>query len=163
MLDSAHEMWGTFLHHWLVTAASSWPCGCTCRTQLESKFEILCSSGCLNLEFVGSVPLSFEVFVVFLLLFFLILEWVSLDCYLYSWIMLHVFCVSYRYLITPHHSTFFSKYTLILTGFDLWDGKIIYSTCSLGFLIPTEAFNKLCYCIELVKSSFFFLSSPGQI
>lgn len=56
----------------------------------------------------------------------------------------------------------FSKYSLILTGFDVRDGKFIYSTCSLGCLIPIEAFHDLCYCVKLVKN-IFFLSSPGQI
>jgi len=41
---------------------NSWPCGCTCRIQLESEFEIFCSLGCLNLEFDSSVPLLFEFF-----------------------------------------------------------------------------------------------------
>lgn len=162
MLDSAREMWGTFLHHWLVTAAVADPVDAHAGSSLNPslKFSVVWGAWIWSLSVQSHCRLRF---LWCFCCFFFILEWVSLDCYLYSWIMLHVFCVSDRYLITPHHSTFFSKYTLILTGFDLWDGKIIYSTCSLGFLIPTEAFNKLCYCIELVKSSFFFLSSPGQI
>ena len=85
---------------------NSWPCGCTCRIQPEPEFEIRCSLRCLNLEFVSSVLLSFEFFGGFFVCF-LILEWLSPDCYWYSCIMLHVPCVRYRHPIIPHHSTFF--------------------------------------------------------
>lgn len=79
---------------------SHWPRGSTHSIRLEPECEIGCSLRCLNLEFVSSVTLPFEFFGGF----FVVLEWLSLDCCWYSWIMSPVWDTDNQ---QPHTLAFF--------------------------------------------------------
>lgn len=74
---------GTFLHHWLVTAAVADPVEAHAGSglNLSVKFAVVWGAWIWSLWVQSHCRLSF------LVAFFVVLEWLSLDCCWYSWIM----------------------------------------------------------------------------